>query len=57
MIVNKVFEAETVVKTLDSRLDNQIHDDNSLKILNELANIMRKNDNLELAINLYKKSL
>lgn len=57
MIVNKVFEAETVVKTLDSRLDNQIHDDNSFKILNELANIMRKNDNLELAINLYKKSL
>lgn len=57
MLVNKTFEAETIVKTLDTRLDNQVHDENSYKILNELANIMRKNDNVELAISLYKKSL
>ena len=34
-----------------------MEDDNSYKILNEMANILRKHNNIELAINAYKKSL
>lgn len=67
MLVNKTLDAQAIVNNLDSRLDSQVYpsifyflqieEENSFKVLNELANIMRKHNNLELAINLYKKSL
>lgn len=58
MMIDKPVECETVIQTLEERLERiSSQDDYAFGIMNELANILRKHENLELAAQFYKKAL
>jgi tetratricopeptide (TPR) repeat protein len=46
-----------LVTQVEHRLQVALEDAVSFKLMNELANILRKHDNLEISVSLYKKAL
>mmetsp|Transcript_30425 Transcript_30425/g.29792 ORF Transcript_30425/g.29792 Transcript_30425/m.29792 type:complete len:113 (-) Transcript_30425:136-474(-) len=50
-------DAQSVLNTLETRLDSLMDNENTYKIFNELGNVLRKHNNVDLAINYYKKGI
>jgi hypothetical protein len=46
-----------LVEQVEMRLEQNLEDPMTFKLINELANILRKHDNLSVGIQLYKKAL
>lgn len=58
LTIEKPAEAESVIQLLESRLTmNSSEDDYAFGIMNEMANTLRKHNNLELSNEYYKKAL
>jgi len=50
-------EASQLIALAEGRLEQNLDDVNTFKLLNELGNALRKHDNLAMAVQLYKKAL
>ena len=50
-------ESSFLVEQVEARLEQALDEQFTFKLFNELANTLRKHDNLRLAIQIYKKSL
>jgi hypothetical protein len=57
MVGSRAKEAQYLVSQVETRLQIALEDPVSFKLMNELANILRKHDHLEISVQLYKKAL
>lgn len=58
LTIDKLDECQSIVQILEERLEQAAHqEDYAFGILNEVANVLRKHENLELATQFYKKAL
>ena len=58
LTIEQPVQCEQIIQTLEDRLEKSSNeDDYAFSIMNELANLLRKHDNLELASQFYKKAL
>lgn len=57
-MVDKPTECQSVMQNLEDRLETMaVYDDYAFGIMNEIANMLRKHENLDLATTYYKKAL
>ena len=58
LMVDKPTECQSVMQNLEDRLETMaVYDDYAFGIMNEIANMLRKHENLDLATSYYKKAL
>mmetsp|Transcript_44885 Transcript_44885/g.59590 ORF Transcript_44885/g.59590 Transcript_44885/m.59590 type:complete len:90 (+) Transcript_44885:725-994(+) len=57
MGLERQVEAESLITQAEGRLEQNLDDQFTFKLLNELGNTLRKHDDLPMAVQLYKKSL
>lgn len=50
-------ESSFLIEQVEARLEQALEEQFTFKLFNELANTLRKHDNLRIAVEIYKKSL